>query len=74
MLNLEEVVVHNWDVAKATGQELVIDLAVGQMIYDWGVSIPLDDFREHGAFGPKVTVSASASIVDRLVGLLGRQP
>jgi uncharacterized protein (TIGR03086 family) len=74
MLNLEEVVVHNWDVAKATGQELVIDLAVGQMIYDWGVSIPLDDFREHGAFGPEVTVSASASIVDRLVGLLGRQP
>jgi len=35
MLNLEEVVVHNWDVAKGTGQELVIDPAVGQMIYDW---------------------------------------
>jgi uncharacterized protein (TIGR03083 family) len=48
--------------------------AVGQMIYDWGVSIPLDDFRDHGAFGPEVAVSASASIVDRLVGLLGRQP
>src|SRR5664280_385370 len=74
MLNLGEVVVHNWDVAKATGQELVIDPAVGQMIYDWGVSIPLDDFRDHGAFGPEVAVPASASIVDRLVGLLGRQP
>ena len=74
MLNLEEVVVHNWDVAKATGQELVIDPTVGQMIYDWGISIPLDDFRDHGAFGPEVAVSASASIVDRLVGLLGRQP
>jgi uncharacterized protein (TIGR03086 family) len=74
MLNLEEVVVHNWDVAKATGLELVIDPAVGQMIYDWGVSIPLDGFRDHGAFGPEVAVSASASIVDRLVGLLGRQP
>jgi len=74
MLNLGEVVVHNWDVAKATGQGLVIDPAVGQMIYDWGVSIPLDDFRDHGAFGPEVAVPASASIVDRLVGLLGRQP
>src|ERR1019366_5212052 len=74
MLNLGEVVVHNWDVAKATGQELVFDPAVGQMIYDWGVSIPLDDFRDHGAFGPEVAVSASATIVDRLVGLLGRQP
>lgn len=74
MLNLGEVVVHNWDVAKATGQELVIDPAVGQMLYDWGVSIPLDDFRDHGAFGPEVAVPASASIVDRLVGLHGRQP
>jgi uncharacterized protein (TIGR03086 family) len=74
MLNLEEVVIHNWDVAKATKQELVIDPAVGQMIYDWGVAIPLDDFREHGAFGPEVTVPATASVIDRLVGLLGRQP
>jgi uncharacterized protein (TIGR03086 family) len=74
MLNLEEVVVHNWDVAKAIGRRLVIDPAVGQMIYDWGVSIPLDDFRDHGAFAPEVVVPASAPIVDRLVGLLGRQP
>ncbi len=74
MLNLEEVVVHNWDVAKGTGQELIIDPAVGRMIYDWGVAIPLHDFRDHGYFGPEVAVSASASIVDRLVGLLGRRP
>ena len=74
MLNLAEAVVHNWDVAKATGQELVIDPAVAQMIYDWGVSIPLDDFHDHGAFGPEVAVPASAPIIDRLVGLLGRQP
>jgi uncharacterized protein (TIGR03086 family) len=74
MFNLGEVVVHNWDVAKATGQELAIDTEVGQMIYDWCVTIPLDDFRDHGAFGPEVAVRASAPIVDRLVGLLGRQP
>jgi uncharacterized protein (TIGR03086 family) len=74
MLNLGEVVVHNWDVARATAQELVIGAAVGQMVYDWCSSIPLDDFRAHGAFGPEVPVPASAPIVDRLVGLLGRQP
>jgi uncharacterized protein (TIGR03086 family) len=74
MLNLGEVVVHNWDVAKATGQALVIDPAVGKRIYDWSVSIPIDDFRDHGAFGPEVAVPASAPVVDRLVGLLGRQP
>jgi uncharacterized protein (TIGR03086 family) len=74
MLNLGEVVVHNWDVSRGTGQELVINPAVGQMVYDWAVSIPLDDFRDHGAFGPEVAVPTSAPIVDRLVGLLGRQP
>ncbi len=74
MLNLEEVVVHNWDISRATGFELVIDPAVAQMVYEWGVSIPLDDFRDHGAFGPEVAVPASAPIVDRLVGLLGRRP
>jgi uncharacterized protein (TIGR03086 family) len=74
MLNLGEVVVHDWDVAKATGQELGIDPAVVHMVYDWGVSIALDDFRDHGAFGPEVAVPTSASVVDRLVGLLGRQP
>jgi len=75
MLNLEEVVVHNWDVAKATDQESVIDSALGQLIADWGVSIPLGDFRDqdHGFHGPEVAVPASVSIVDRLVGLLGRQ-
>ena len=60
MLNLGEAVVHNWDVAKATGQELVVDRAVGQLIYDWVVSIPLDDFRDHGAFGPEVVIAESA--------------
>jgi uncharacterized protein (TIGR03086 family) len=74
MLNLGEVVVHNWDVAKATGQKLAIDPTVGQLVYDWAVSIPLNEFRHHGAFGPAVAVPVSASIVDRLVGLLGRQP
>jgi uncharacterized protein (TIGR03086 family) len=74
MLNLGEVVVHNWDVARATGQELDIDPAVAHMIYDWAVSIPLNDLRNHGAFGPEVAVPDSAPIVDRLVGLLGRQP
>jgi uncharacterized protein (TIGR03086 family) len=74
MLNLEEVVVHNWDVAKATGRKLVIEPAMGQMIYDWVVSIPLDEFRDHGDFGPEVAMPATAPIVDRLVGLLGRQP
>ena len=74
LLNLEEVVVHNWDLAKATGQDLAIDPDIAQTIYDWGLTIGLDGFRAHGAFGPEVVVPASAPITDRLIGLLGRQP
>ena len=74
LLNLEEVVVHNWDVAKATGQALTIDANVADMVYEFCLSIPLDPYRAHGAFGPEIAVPESASVTDRILGLLGRQP
>lgn len=74
MINVEEVVVHNWDIARATGTAVTIDDDIARLVFDWGVSIPLDEFRAHGAFGPEITVPASAPVVDRLVGLFGRQP
>lgn len=74
LLNLEEVVVHNWDIARATGIDVTADDDVAQLVYDWATSIPLDEFRAHGAFGPEVAVPASAPTVDRLMGLLGRRP
>jgi uncharacterized protein (TIGR03086 family) len=67
-------VVHNWDMAKATGQELTIDANVAQMVYEFCQSLPLDEFRAHRAFGPEVAVSDEAPLTDRLVALLGRQP
>jgi uncharacterized protein (TIGR03086 family) len=74
LLNLEEVVVHNWDIATATGIGVTVDEDVAQLVYDWATSIPLDEFRAHGAFGPEVAVQASAPTVDRLMGLFGRRP
>jgi uncharacterized protein (TIGR03086 family) len=74
LVNLEEVVVHNWDVAKATGQALTLDEEVTTIVYDFCRSIPLDTFRAHGAFGPEVPAAASAPSLDRLVALLGRHP
>jgi uncharacterized protein (TIGR03086 family) len=74
LLNLEEVVVHNWDIATATGTDLEVDDDIAQLVYAWATSIPLDEFRAHGAFAAEVAVPASASTVDRLVGLLGRRP
>ncbi len=74
LINLEEVVVHNWDIAKATGIGLTIDGDIAQLVYGWATSIPLDEFRAHGAFGREIAVPSSASTVDRLMGLLGRRP
>jgi uncharacterized protein (TIGR03086 family) len=74
LLNLEEVVVHNWDIATATGTDLEVDEDVAQLVYAWATSIPLDEFRAHGAFGPEVAVAASATTVDRVLALLGRDP
>jgi uncharacterized protein (TIGR03086 family) len=74
LVNLEEVVVHDWDIAKATGQTLTLDDQITTMVYEFCRSIPLDTFRAHGAFGPEVPAAATAPILDRLVALLGRQP
>lgn len=74
LVNLEEVVVHTWDLSKATGQDPAINAAVAELVYGFCRSIPLDDYRAHGAFGPAVPVPAAAPVTDRLVALLGREP
>ena len=70
-----EIVVHTWDLARATGQQARWDAVVVQASYD--------ALHEHlGAeprggeipFGPVVAVPADAPLVDRLLGWAGRQP
>lgn len=74
LVNLEEVAVHTWDLAKAAGQDPAIDPGVADLVLGFCRSIPLDDYRAHGAFGPAVPVPATAAVTDRLVALLGREP
>ncbi|MDQ2649928.1 MAG: TIGR03086 family metal-binding protein [Actinomycetota bacterium] len=74
MLNVGEIAVHAWDVAKATGQPATIDPEVAGLLLDFYQGMPLDGFREHGAFGPEVPVDESAPVADRMLGLLGFQP
>ena len=59
MINLGEVVVHNWDLARSTGQELTIDPDLVAMVDGFCRSIPLDEFRAYGAFGPEVESTES---------------
>lgn len=73
MMMVGELVVHGWDLARATGQTLPADPAVvataGEMAAAMG-----DQGRQMGAFGAEVTVPADASPLDKVLGLSGRDP
>ncbi|MFD0904694.1 TIGR03086 family metal-binding protein [Actinomadura sediminis] len=68
-----EFVVHGWDLAVATGREPGFPPEVVQDA--WEQLVPTAEVgREYGAFGPEVPVPESAPLLDRLVGLAGRDP
>ena len=73
MIPITDMIIHKWDLAKATGQNATIDNALAEIGFQV-LSPVIAGGREGGAFGPEVTVPASASIQDRLLGLSGRQP
>ena len=69
---LDELVIHGWDLAKATGQDSAYDGPGLDAVYD-----TVQEFRAsgiEGLFGPPVTVPDDASLLDRTLGLAGRDP
>jgi uncharacterized protein (TIGR03086 family) len=69
-----DLVIHGWDLARATGQDDTIaaqDLAEMQEAVK---HFPEEAMRSPGAFGPEVEVAADASDQDKLMGFLGRRP
>ena len=73
MFVLGDVVVHTWDLARATGLDETLDADV---VHDMLVGMePLDDMlRSSGQYGPKVDVGADADEQTRLIAFTGRQP
>jgi len=67
---LNEVVVHGWDVSRASGQSYTVDPQSLAVCADF-LSQATD--RE-GVFGPVVEVSADAPALERVIGLSGRDP
>lgn len=72
-LNLAELVLHGWDVGRATGEradvpdELAVPvLAIGELL--------LTDETRAGAFAPAVDVATDAAASDRMVAWYGRRP
>ncbi|MHC0432665.1 TIGR03086 family metal-binding protein [Streptomyces sp. O3] len=69
---MNELVVHGWDLARATGQDYAPDPAGLQVAYDLLAASPDGPERE-GLFGPIVAVPDDAPLLDRVVGLSGRR-
>ncbi|WP_305782734.1 TIGR03086 family metal-binding protein [Symbioplanes lichenis] len=68
-----ELVVHGWDLATATGQSPEWDPEVLTFVHD-AVAGTADLGRRMGAYGDRVEVPATASTLDRILGLTGRRP
>jgi hypothetical protein len=79
-----DMVMHGWDLARATGQDDTIDPAEVEGMWTGLSAMPpefLEQLRTPGAFGPgvevfgpEVTVPEDAPLQDRLLGMIGRDP
>ena len=72
---LNEVLVHGWDLAVATGQAYDVDPAAAQRCLEFTVeSAAIAPEMRDAIFGPVVPVPDDAPVFDRLLGQTGRDP
>jgi uncharacterized protein (TIGR03086 family) len=71
---IDELVIHGWDLARATGLPYDPDPAALQVSYDFLLAAAKEDDRGGGIFGPVVPVPDGDPLLDRAVGLSGRDP
>jgi uncharacterized protein (TIGR03086 family) len=69
-----ELVVHGWDLAAATGQAFDADTANLQAAYEFAELSAKDGEDRAGLFGPVIEIPGDAPLLDRLLGLTGRNP
>ncbi|MFC5958105.1 TIGR03086 family metal-binding protein [Streptomyces pratens] len=72
----DELVIHGWDLARATGQEYAPDPAALEAAHAFLLAAAAEPGRDggEGIFGPVVPVPSGAPLLDRAVGLSGRDP
>lgn len=80
----DDMVLHGWDLARATGQDETMDPDDVARLWALTSAIPpevMEKFRTPGAFGPgvevygaEVKVPEDAPLQDRLLGFIGRDP
>ncbi|GAA3738673.1 TIGR03086 family metal-binding protein [Salinactinospora qingdaonensis] len=71
---VNELVVHGWDLARATGQSYECDPASAEASFAFASQVPDDPKARKGLFGPVVDVADDAPLFDRALGFSGRDP
>jgi uncharacterized protein (TIGR03086 family) len=76
LVALDELVLHGWDLAKATTQRFAVDPASLEAVHGFvhQFSGPGHDDERRGLFGPEIEISADAPLLDRVLGMAGREP
>lgn len=76
LVALDELVIHGWDVARASGQPYSPDAASLEAVHDFVApfSAPGHEAERAGLFGPVVPVPDDAPLLDRVIGMTGRDP
>ena len=75
MVAANEVLVHGWDLAVATGQPYAVDPLTAEACLEFnkGFAVGAPEARD-AMYGPVVPVPSDASLFDRLLGATGRDP
>jgi uncharacterized protein (TIGR03086 family) len=73
---LDELVIHGWDIARASGQPYDCEPTLLEALYGFVAqfSEPGQEAAREGLFGPVVAVREDAPLLDRVIGLTGRDP
>jgi uncharacterized protein (TIGR03086 family) len=76
LVALDELVVHGWDVARASGQHYDVDPASLEAVHGFVAQFsgPGQEESRAGLFGPVVPVPDDAPLLDRVLGMAGRDP
>jgi uncharacterized protein (TIGR03086 family) len=75
-MQIADLAVHAWDIARATGQSTELDPEIARSSLDWAKEDLLEQYRgdeDSGqVFGVEVAVPPDAPPYDRLAGFFGR--
>ena len=68
-----DLLVHGWDLAKATGQDPTMPEGLADVAYEH-IHGRFTDEQRKGIFGPAIAIGDDASTQDKLLAYTGRDP